>query len=65
MSSFQVVWSDVHVAVALRPLPRDIANHMIDVLDLFACPLHDPQLGSWWPDRHQRKRCHILRGQRP
>jgi hypothetical protein len=43
MSSFQITWSPVHVAVTLRPLSHDLANQMIDVLTRFDCPLYDPQ----------------------
>jgi hypothetical protein len=46
ISSFQAEWSDVHLAVTLRPLSHHIANQLIDLLGEFDCPMYDPQINE-------------------
>jgi hypothetical protein len=42
-SSFEVEWSRQHVSVEMRPLNKEIANCLIDIMCEFRCPLYDPQ----------------------
>ena len=42
-SGFQITWSSQHVLMTLRPLNKDLANRMIDVMADFECSLYDPQ----------------------